>query len=238
MIISHSRQFILLAPWKTASSTCHRTLEDYNESPYSRFFHWNPTLARVVHQHLTLADLLALPEGKLNYRRIAFVRNPYDRAYSGFLQLKRDADNHPTFDYSPPWVGNLVRAQVAENLSRLVAAGYQFDRWIELLPDYEIFEPGRNTNMVLHPAHYWTHIAGEIGVDFVGKVEDFDTDFKRFCEHVGIPTPPIETANVSDVADDLDGSYSKYSKRMSRRSLDRINELFSADFEYFGYEKL
>ena len=90
MIVSHAKQFVLMAPWKTASSTSHATLGHYNESPYDRGFHWNPTLGRVVHQHLTLADLLALPEGQLGYKIGAFVRNPYDRAYSGFMQLQRD----------------------------------------------------------------------------------------------------------------------------------------------------
>ena len=128
LIISHTHRFILLAPWKCASSTCHATLERFNESPYSRFFHFNPHLNRVVHQHLTLSHLGALPEGKLGYKTAAFVRNPYDRAYSGFIQLQRDFQDQPRSDFEHPWVGNLVRAQIAANMERVIAAGFDFDR--------------------------------------------------------------------------------------------------------------
>ncbi len=62
MIISHRKRFIILAPWKTASSTIRARLGGYCESPYSTFYHFNPILKRVVHQHLTYADFAALPE--------------------------------------------------------------------------------------------------------------------------------------------------------------------------------
>ncbi len=73
-----------MAPWKTASSTVAQRLGKYNESSYSLFYEFNPYLNRVVHQHLTRAELASFPEGKGAYRVAAFVRNPYDRVYSGF----------------------------------------------------------------------------------------------------------------------------------------------------------
>lgn len=237
MIISHTHRFILLAPWKCASSTCHATLERFNESSYSRFFHFNPHLNRVVHQHLTLSHLNALPEGKLGYATAAFVRNPYDRAYSGFIQLQRDFQDQPRSDFEHPWVGEMVRAQIAANMERVIAAGFDFDRWIQLLPDYEVFDAARNTNMPLHPAHYWTHVGGEQKVSFIGRVEQFEADLDRFCELVGITRPQIVEANRS-TSDDAGPGRPKYAKRMSRASLDRINELFAGDFERFGYELL
>ena len=239
MIISHSRQFILLSPWKTASSTCHETLGSLNEGEYSRFFHWNPKLSRVVHQHMTLADVLALPEGRLGYRLCTFVRNPYDRAYSGFLQIRRDFEKQePVASFSPSWIGDLVRAQVAENTARIVQAGYDFDRWLQNLPEYEIYEPGRNTNLVLHPAHYWTHVEGAKRVDFVGKVEQFNQDLARLCDYVGVDRPAVVSANISGDGPPREERGYRYTDRMSRRTLDRINALFAADFDYFGYPML
>ena len=151
MIISHKHRFVLLAPWKTASTTAHQMLAPYNESPYSRFFEFNPHLQRVVHQHLTVADFLALPEAKMGYKVGAFVRNPYDRAYSGFTQLQRDMTHQPALDFPSPWIGELVRAQIGENARRIIDAGYDFNRWILTLPEHEVREVGRNTNMPLHP---------------------------------------------------------------------------------------
>ena len=120
MIISHAHAFILLAPWKTASSTCHARLGEYNESSYNRFFHFNADLQRVVHQHLTYAEYLCLPESKLGYVTAAFVRNPYDRVYSGFLQVQRDVVAQPKIETEDPWVKRLMLAQIAEVADLLI----------------------------------------------------------------------------------------------------------------------
>lgn len=239
MVISHSHKFVLMLPWKAASSTCRATLGSYDESTYEQFFAFNPYLNRVVHQHLTLAEFFALPESHLDYNIGAFVRNPYDRAYSGFIQMQRDFETHPRYHFAEAWIGDLVRAQIAENMSRIISAGFEFDRWVQALPDYEIFEVGRNTNMVLHPAHYWTHVNGDRRAGFIGKVEAFEDEFRRFCSYVGIHQPLIVTSNVSQHTKSCDElCISRYASRMSRRSLDRINELFSDDFDRFQYERL
>jgi hypothetical protein len=95
MTISHAKQFVMFAPWKTASSRIHRRLEQYNESPYSRFFYFNPYLQRVVHQHVTCAEFTSFPESRCGYFLASFVRTPYDRVYSGFLQLQKDIQQEP-----------------------------------------------------------------------------------------------------------------------------------------------
>lgn len=227
----------MLAPWKTASQTCHASLKRYNESPYDRYFHFNPSLGRVVHQHLTLSDLMALPEGRLGYKKAAFVRNPYDRAYSGFIQIQRDFQIQPKIPIEPNWIRDLIKAQISENISKVIAAGFDFDTWITLLSEYEIYQPGRNTNLPFHPAHYWTHHNNYV-VDFIGKVEKFDEEFFRFCELMELDVPKIQKANISEEISPPQSQYSRYAHRMSRRSLDRINELFARDFELFEYQTL
>ena len=238
MIISHTHNFILMMGWKTASSTCRRSLERYDESNYQQFFAFNPILNRVVHQHITLAEFNALPEARRDYKIGAFVRNPYDRAYSAFIQIQRDFESHPRFHFQEAWVGDLVRTQISENMRRVVLAAFDFNKWLQLLPDYEVFDVGRNASMVLHPAHYWTHIGGRQLAEFVGKVESFQSDFQRFCAFAGIDPPEIINANVSEQMEALEASSSKYAGRMSRRSLDRVNDLFQEDFRLFDYERL
>ncbi|HMK89892.1 MAG TPA: sulfotransferase family 2 domain-containing protein [Methylocystis sp.] len=238
MIISHAYKFVLLSPWKTASSTCHATLSIYDESHYLRFFYFNKYLNRVVHQHVTLAEYLSLPESRLGYFTAAFVRNPYDRAYSGFLQLQDDIAIQPKIVFEHSWIKDLVKAQIVENQKRIIEAEYDFNKWILALPEYEVLEVGRNTNMPLHPANYWTHLDGKQGVDFIGKVEDFDFDFRHFCNITGIDAPNIKSANVRDENGPAPTGRSgyKYLSKMSLPAIGRINELFKTDFELFGYE--
>ncbi len=239
MIVSHGKRFILLSPWKTASSTMHARLGGLNESPYSRFFDYNPVLQRVVHQHITYADFAMLPESRLGYIVGAFVRNPYDKVYSGFLQLQRDIRDQPSVPFPAPWIKALVMRQLAENFTQLAAAEFDFDRWLASLEPYQVFEIGRNTNLPLHPASYWTGIGRDTKVNFVGRAEDFEHDFKRFCHQVGITGDNSINANVTQqdgVKPAESGPY-RYTHLMNAASIGKINDLFDQDFESFGYSK-
>lgn len=236
MIISHAGQWVAFAPWKTASSTQHSRLSIHNQSAYSRFYYFNEYLNRVVHQHLTCADFVCLPESKLGYSKFSFVRNPYDRCYSGFLQLHRAVQNQPSMSFEAPWIKSLVLSQLKEVEADLAAAGGDFDTWMLAVREEQIFEIGRNTTFVLHPAHYWTHIAGTQYVDEIGRVESFEEDFDRICRRFSIAAAGNKNANVtSDVGSD--GSY-KYVGRMNGKTIDRINALFADDFDIFEYKKI
>lgn len=208
-----------------------------NESPYSRFYDFNPYLNRVVHQHLTLAEFEALPESRLGFLRAVFVRNPYDRVYSGFRQLQKDIREQPKALYPQPWIKEMVMEQLAANFTKLCKAGFDFDTWLAAVDDHEIYEAGRNSSFPLHPAHYWTHLNGKQSVDFVGKVENFETDFHGLCLRLGIESPGSANDNVDVEPATSSGTY-KSTGLMSRSSMDRINRLFRQDFDLFGYTLL
>jgi hypothetical protein len=241
MIISHQQRFVMLVSWKTASSTLHLRLARFNESRYPRFYYFNPFLNRVVHQHLTCAEFDALPEAKAGYRRAAFVRNPYDRFMSAFRQVRRDVALQSRATFPEPWIKELVMRQLDENRAQLARANYDLNAWIGLITEDQIFQIGRNPSLPLHPAHYWTHVAGTQYVHFIGRVEDFEADFSRFCNEVEIP-----------VGDRVSGrAYSAKStgqvarsiacapvQLFDRRSIDKVNSLLALDFDLFGYEKL
>jgi hypothetical protein len=240
MIISHSKKFIMFLPWKTASQTMAERLSGFNESTYNRFFNFNPYLNRVIHQHLTCADFLGLPEAQHGYFLASFVRNPYDRVYSGFIQLKRDIAHQPNLKFHKPWVRDLVMSQLNENHEMLKKANHDFDDWVDLLEEHQVYEQGRNTNLPLHPAHYWTHIAGSQFVDFIGKVETFESDIGTFGDLVGIVDLPKTNSNVTELdAQSTDGPKGyRYADRMRPSSIRKINALFERDFELFDYQKI
>jgi hypothetical protein len=120
-------------PWKTASSTTHLRLGFYNQSPYNRFYDYNPYLRRVVHQHITYAEFAALPEGRLGYFTGAFVRNPYDKVYSGFLQLQRDIREQPSWSFPNDRIKALVMRQLDDNLALLKEGEFDFNKWFGLV---------------------------------------------------------------------------------------------------------
>lgn len=240
MIISHANKFVILAPWKTASSTMDARFAALNESPYSRFYYFSPYLNRVTHQHLTCAEFAALPESRLGYASAAFVRNPYDRVYSGFVQVQRDIVSQSAAGYPSPWIRDLVLRQLAENRSQLERAGHDFNEWVASLTEDQIYNVGRNTSLPLHPAHYWTQLSGARYVSFIGRVETFEADLEALCFQFGVPVPAKHDRNVSQEPNARSqlGERYRHGGRMNRRSLDKINSLFAEDFALFGYGRL
>lgn len=230
----------MFLPWKTASQTVAARLRPHNESPYDGFFAFNPYLNRVVHQHMNCADFACLPEARLEYFRGSFVRNPYDRVYSGFRQLQKDIQEQVGVTFPEPWIRDLVMRQLADNLAQMRQAEFRFDEWLALVREDQIYEAGRDSSFPLHPAHYWTHVAGRQFVDFVGRVEQFEACFREFLDRAGIDPPDPVNANVVDLqggsAENPFGY--RYADRMSARSIDKINALFAADFEIFGYDRI
>ena len=252
MIVSHAHKFAILVPWKTASSTLHARFESVNDSPYSRFYYFSPYLNRVTHQHITCAEFAAFPEAKLGYTTAAFVRNPYDRVYSGFIQVQRDLANQREAPFPAPWIRELVLKQLEDNRRQLIQADYDFDRWLAGLTEDQIYAVGRNTSFPLHPTHYWTHLAGEQYVSFVGHVETFESDLESFCALVRIAEPnqvnrnvsegaiapgPCRSSNIAAPAEQPPVDY-RYANAMHPASIDKINRLFAQDFTLFGYRKV
>ena len=130
--------------------------------------------------------------------------------------------------------------QLAENFAQLCRASFRFDEWFDLVGEDQIYEVGRNTSFPLHPAHYWTHTAGRLVVDFVGRVETFEADFQAFLDRVGIGPLPPTNCNVVDLEGGAAGNPHgyRYVDRMHARSIDKVNRLFARDFELFGYYRL
>lgn len=230
---------MILAPWKTASSTMRARLGHFCDSPYPIFPDLNPHLARIATQHMTRREFDALPESRLGYFTAAFVRNPYDRVYSGFRQLQRDMKILPYIPYTESWVRDQVLKALAEIELQLTSSSFDFDNWIMSLAPHHIREIDYNICFPLHPAHYWTHHNGVKAVDFIGKVEDFEKDFVSLCTKFGLENWPHVNANVDydiKAASHPDGY--KYVHLMSAPSIARIGSLFHEDFELFGYPRL
>jgi hypothetical protein len=239
MILSHERQFVILAPWKTASSTLRLRLAKFNDSPYSPFYEFNRHLQRIVTQHLTYPDFLMLPESRLGYLVGVFVRNPYDRVYSGFLQLQRDIREQPSAAFPSSWVKRLVMRQLADNFVQLAAGEFDFNKWLAQVEEYQIYEVGRNSSFPLHPVHYWSGIRMEQKVDFIGKVERFENDLRSFLQRAGITSVERLNANISNLsaASCCTQTGSRYLHLMTPASIDKINQLFREDFELFDYKR-
>jgi len=77
---------------------------------------------------------------------------------------------------------------------------------------------------------YLLAASGKIAMDYVGRFESLDQDFKKICQKLGIKKPPaLPHIHASSRA-------KPYQEYYDKRTADWIRRRFAKDIEYFGYE--
>ena len=237
MLCLKNQALDLLLPWKCASQTVRTRLSQLAKDPYQQLFYYNPTLRRVCNQHHTYADYLLLPESHQGRKVATFVRNPYDRVASGFMQICRDINVIPKLSFQDPELKLFVLDQLAQNSQDVIRSGYNINEWFMRLSPYRILDISSSV-FLLHPVTAWTHV-GKKQVDFIGKVENFEADFVKLKALFGIGETSMESANQSKLSTSLspDSPY-RYATTLEKRTVAKINALFAEDFVRLGYEKI
>lgn len=213
MVISHRKKYLYFVIPKCGSTTVRHALEDYTDIGYP---------VCTFEQHVTLDQFAetTFMDCFQEYYKFTFIRNPYDRIYSGFLQ-----DLHASKNY-PKWIN--CKAPIFESI------GADFNRYVQ---EYVA------TNDIIHdwqwicfcPMVQFTHLNGRYSLDFVGRTEYLKEDFKTLCAKMNITDKNISVSyNVNTVPT---RDY-KYLHAYTADTLEIINALYKADFEAFGYKML
>jgi chondroitin 4-sulfotransferase 11 len=155
--------------------------------------------------HATYQTVIKEAKDKINKDTFSFsfVRNPYCRLYSTFTAARTNLVAWP---------------KVPECYNEYV-------KWIYTEGKYVL--PHERTSTL-----FLMDLEGNIGVDFVGRFENLQEDWKYVCEKINAPkedhTLPWKNKN-----DHLD-----WQRVTSRESIRMINQMYHIDFLNFGYEKL
>ena len=222
MIISDTKKFIVFQPWKCASSTLYLRLEQYDSKRYPQDIYYNEILKKDSHKHILLEDFFKLPESSLDYSRICFVRNPYDRMYAGYLQRKLEI---------------ATRSEYTSD-SLYIMSGFSSYLSDYILPTYE--KTGKVWGGFLHEYVYFKN---QKKIDFVGYVERFENDFKKIFNQCGVAYDP-RMDNVKNKPkppcnpDSMEISDYKYFEKYTSDELEIVNSVFAKDFELFDYCRL
>jgi len=213
MLISNKYKFLFVHIAKTGGTSVRTTLERYRwrdplfpiQFVCSRLSHLTGhRIACKIPRHAkAIAAQEMLPrEIYDSLFKFAFVRNPWDLQVSSFHHLKRER---------PHLVGerdfeSFLRWKLDPNRP------YQFhiDTSIEWQSDYLI------------------DLHGNVIVDFIGKYENLEEDFRTICDRIGIPAPKL--AHKRKATD-----RSSYQKYYSDETATLVAEHFKRDIEMFGY---
>ena len=109
--------------------------------------------------------------------KFCFVRNPYDRLFSAYTFLKKGGINNLDLEFSNSYL------QEFANFSEFVLKGLEKEEimnWVHFKPQYT-FICDENDNIVM---------------DFIGKMENLDTDFNTVCKHLNIVSE-LQKLNMS-----------------------------------------
>lgn len=217
MIISDNPKFICFQPWKCGSTTLYRRLEKFDNKKYPQGAYFNEVLGKNSHKHINLADFAKLPESEDSHVRFTFVRNPYDRLYSGFSQRRDRLKSNPPKNIDP----DALRRELS-----LIERGFG-----AFLPYYLEL---RGTYISLSN---YVFLDGTPAVDFVGFVETFESSFSEICERVGLKGVGSGNSNVQYSQTNVEQTKAqfRYLDKFDPDTLHAVNEVFAEDFERLGY---
>jgi hypothetical protein len=204
-------------------------LKKFDSGKIKQEDHYNITLNAITHRHITLKDFLKLPESDNDFFRFCFVKNIYDRIYSGYVQ------RHYRLTVDEPY-----RKSSEEYIKELEAINEGFEFFVEYI--YELYKKsGSIRGDFLHEYAYHN---GRNMLDFTGYVERFETDFNKACNILNLNEIESVNANVrSEPLAECDPKNMritdyKYIKKYTKKSIEIVNTCYARDFELFGYQKL
>lgn len=217
MVISERYKYLYFVIPKCGSATVRHALSPFTDIGYP---------VSTFEEHATVRKYLDEYDqaGRFGtYFKFSFVRNPYDRVYSGFRQdmlastrwAQWIAVKKPIFDV----IGDDFTAYMLHHVARAdIVNAWE---WV-----------------CFCPMTAFTHLDGRRVVDWVGRAERLETDLNELEAKIGVTLAPLKSLNVQTPADPDNPDRPKYLDRYARDVVAMVNEIYADDFSAFGYPML
>ena len=137
-----------------------------------------------------------------------FVRNPWDRLVSAFFYLDKGGGNSSDEKDRIKYI-----AKYKGDFNKFVEKEYSKKR---------IFK-----QLHFKPQHSWINDKNKIIVDYVGKMENFNNDFKNICRRIGKKYKIIKKTNNSN--------HFYYKNYYNTLTKDLVHKMYKKDIEMFNY---
>jgi chondroitin 4-sulfotransferase 11 len=148
------------------------------------------------------------PEATKRFFKFAFVRNPWDRLVSSYFYMaSRTSRKRETLE----WVDFI---QSFESFDHFVKA------WVN--------EDNVKLNITFYPQHkFLINKFGMNHMDFVGRFENIDRDFKEICRNLGVQI---------SLPHDNKSPRKHYAAYYNDETRDIVAQAYKKDIELFGYQ--
>jgi chondroitin 4-sulfotransferase 11 len=199
VFVSDSRKVVFVHIQKTGGLTVDRLLNERI-----------PDLRRIVARHGFASLGMDELENWDEYFKFAFVRNPWDRLVSWYSMVT-----------TMPREGNELWRYVHDNSSN-------FEEFIQNCTDEVEIKEGVHYSFAYNQLDYVTDEHGNMLVDFIGRLENFDQDIQEVFRRIGFELEEVPHKNRS--------GHRHYSTFYTPDTELIVRERFKRDIEYFGYE--
>ena len=224
VIHSHSRNFIWYKNAKTAGTSMYRgvmkheidDLVTYKEQPKKFDLWWDKLTDEKIN----------------NYFTFTFVRNPFDRALSAFSHIivEEVLQSH----YNTGWPHPAGGKDILNFHSVYMIFSLFINR---ILQTYDINE----TSVHWMPQHFFVECEGESIVNFVGRYEDLETDWKYVANKLQI-SEEIPFIPASHTQKEIIGTREQFQKLhwsryyINEELIDTVLEVYRKDIDILGYD--
>ena len=201
MLVSFEKRFAFIHIPKTAGLSIHRALKSAAPDAIRNLPGLDACRDPLKNRHLFASDLRDY-FGETNwnvYFTFAFVRNPYSRLVS--------------------WYNMCIERPTTPFMRLIKREARTFDDFLNVTH-------WRAARTLFNQVDYITDQSGKVIVDFVGRYENVDADFKHVCKKIGIRVdlPHINRTTPVD--------YRTYYNHQTRKL---VVDRFRRDFEMFAY---
>lgn len=218
-IINHSRKFIFVHVPKAAGTSVTNMLSKYTS--YRDLEIGGTTFGEKIQsafkkrfgisKHATSSNLQAIV-GEEEWDEMftfSIVRNPYSRVIS-------------TYKFLNEWEGTPTK------FKKILAQFSDINDYILS----NIWEESNGPDNIFRPQTFWltdNKDRSKILVNFVGRLETLDNDLNHIISKIeGIKIEKKQAPQLNKTS----GNFT-----LSKKSIDKINEFYSRDFHFWGYEK-
>lgn len=212
MLISHRHRYLYFVIPKCASTTVRHSIRDYTDIGYP---------VTDYPPHVPLRRFIAAEHAELlgRYFAFTFVRNPYDRLYSGFVQDMKAGST------LPKWIP--VKRPIFD------VVGADFNRYMREYVRFADLEDSWEW-ICFCPMHAFVYLDGIRRLDWIGRAEDVKGGLAELSQRLGVP---IRKTNDFNVNTKYRGRL-KYLGMYERATVELVNQIYCDDFRLFGYEML
>jgi hypothetical protein len=151
------------------------------------------------------------------YYKFAFVRNPWDRFVSGYMDLNKHVPGRFSKRYSP-----LATQEETPNWYK----SWDFENFNDFCLRFK--ESGWYKDTHFKPQFDFVSIDGKLSVDFIGRFENLNDDYQQVLNNIGSEPLPLLHIHKSN--------RERYRSYYTEETKEIVREFYKKDIEEFSYE--